>query len=69
MTSRKRPRVSIVTGIVNKTSNGLTKIFNKPKTAATIRAVIKLSTVTPGRKCASTNTNTVVKNKLISVFM
>jgi hypothetical protein len=48
MISRNRPRVSIVTGRVNNTSIGLIKILRRPKTAATISAVIKLSMVTPG---------------------
>ena len=73
ITSKKSPRVIIVTGIVKKTRIGFKKVFNKAKTTATISAVVKLSTEIPGRKCAKTKTTTVeiksLKIKFIIIFL
>jgi hypothetical protein len=50
ITNRKRPKVIIVTGIVNKIKTGFKNVFNKARTTATISAVEKLSTAIPGKK-------------------
>jgi hypothetical protein len=47
MTNKNKPKVSIVTGIVKRIKTGLTIRFNKPNTMATIKDVVKESTVTP----------------------
>ena len=47
ITSKNKPKVNTVTGRVKRMSSGLTKIFNKPKTMATIIEVVKFSTYTP----------------------
>lgn len=44
ITNKNKPSVKIVTGKVNKIKIGFTKMFNKPKTIATIIEVPKLST-------------------------
>lgn len=48
--NKKSPRVIRVTGRVRNTSIGFINIFNSPKTTATIKAVMKLFTDTPGKK-------------------
>lgn len=55
--------------MVKNTKTGFTKTFNKPKTTATIKAVVKLSTEIPGKKCEITTTNTVVIKSLINKFI
>ena len=50
ITNKKSPKVKKVTGIVSRTSIGFKKVFNKPKTTATIKAPVKLVTCTPGKK-------------------
>ena len=60
MTSKKSPNVMMVTGNVNKINSGLTKMLSNPSTTATITDVIKLSTTTPGMKCAITMTSSDV---------
>lgn len=47
ITSRNNPKVSSVTGRVNKIKRGLIKTFSKLKTTATITDVVKLATKTP----------------------
>jgi hypothetical protein len=44
ITRRNKPKVNTVTGRVNKTRIGFTKIFNNPSTTATMIEVVKLST-------------------------
>jgi hypothetical protein len=44
--NKNNPNVTIVTGKVNITKIGLTKIFSNPRTTATIKAVVKLATLT-----------------------
>lgn len=46
MTNKNNPNVIIVTGKVNSTRIGLINRFNKPKTTATIKAVVKSVTLT-----------------------
>lgn len=50
ITNKKRPKVKKVTGIVRNTRIGLSSEFKIAKTKATINAVMKLSTLTPGNK-------------------
>ena len=38
ITSKNKPKVNKVTGIVSNTSIGFRKVFNNPNTTATIRA-------------------------------
>jgi hypothetical protein len=47
ITSRNNPKVSSVTGRVNKIKRGLIKTLSKLKTTATITDVVKLATKTP----------------------
>lgn len=47
MTNKNSPKVKTVTGKVKKTKIGFKKVFNNPKTTATIIAVEILSTSTP----------------------
>ena len=47
ITNKNNPKVNTVTGSVKSIRIGLTKIFNKPKTMATIIEVVKFSTYTP----------------------
>ena len=44
ITSKNKPKVNTVTGRVNKTRIGFTKIFNNPSTTATMIEVVKLLT-------------------------
>ena len=44
MTNRNKPNVKKVTGIVSNTSIGFKKVFNNPRTKATIKAPVKLVT-------------------------
>ena len=69
MTSKKRPNVTIVTGIVRKTKIGFKNVFKIANTIATIKAVVKLSTEIPGKKRANKKTITVEIKSLISRFM
>jgi hypothetical protein len=64
ITSRKRPKVSTVIGIVNRINIGFIKLFNRPSTAATIMAVTVPLICTPG------NRNTAIKmaTAVINVF-
>ncbi len=69
MTSKNKPNVTIVMGKVNKMRMGFIKMLSNPRTTATISDVVKVSTETPGIKCAMTTTKTAVNNILISKFM
>lgn len=44
ITKRNNPKVKKVTGMVSNTNIGFKKVFNKPKTTATIKAPVKLVT-------------------------
>lgn len=61
ITSKNSPKVSNVMGNVNKISNGFTKRLSSPNTTATIKEVEKLSTLTPGMKCAMITTRMAVR--------
>ena len=50
MTSKNSPKVTMVMGKVRMIKMGFTMAFKKAKTAATIIAVVKLITSTPGKK-------------------
>mgnify|MGYP006191878963 FL=1 len=50
ITKRNNPKVIIVAGIVKKIKIGFRNTFKTPKTAATIKAVVKSTTVIPGKK-------------------
>jgi len=50
ITKRNKPKVMMVTGSVNNTISGFTKILSNPKTTATMTDVVKLATVIPGIK-------------------
>lgn len=60
MTNKKSPKVTKVTGKVNKTRIGFTNRFSNPSTMATIIEVAKLSTAIPGKKLAISSTNIAV---------
>lgn len=44
ITSRNKPKVKKVTGIVSKINMGFKNVFNNPSTTATISAPVKLVT-------------------------
>ena len=44
ITNKNKPRVKKVTGFVSKTNIGFKKVFNNPKTTATIKAPVRLVT-------------------------
>ena len=69
MTSKNKPNVTIVMGKVNKIRIGFIKMLSNPRTTATISDVVKVSTETPGMKCAIMTTKTAVIKILISKFM
>ena len=48
--NKNKPSVKNVIGMVNKTSNGLTKVFSNPNPMATINAVLKFSNGVPESK-------------------
>jgi hypothetical protein len=66
ITNKNNPNVKIVAGNVNITNIGLMKILSNPKTAATIIAVVKLSTSTLVIKLAISITKAAVIKILIS---
>ena len=68
-TNKNKPRVNIVTGKVNSTNIGFTKILSNPKTTATKTAVIKLTTCTPDMKLAISKTKAEVIKILTSKFI
>jgi hypothetical protein len=59
----------MVTGNVNNTKTGFTKKLSKPKTIATVRAVVNSSTITPFMILAMTNTKMAVISILNSSFI
>lgn len=59
----------MVTGIVSIIKIGFKNVFNIARTTATINAVEKLSTVTPGKKYANTKTIIVEIKSLVRIFM
>ena len=68
ITSRNNPRVRNVTGIVRIMSMGFRVTFNKLKTRASIRAEVKLATVTPGSRYPVANTAMEDSSILIKKF-
>jgi hypothetical protein len=69
ITNKNKPKVKIVNGKVNMTNIGLMNILSNPKTTATIKAVVKLATWTPGIKREISKTKTDVIIILISSFI
>lgn len=69
ITNKNKPKVTKVIGIVKKINIGFKKVFSNANTTATIKAVVNVSTVIPGRKWANTKTSTVEINSLISKFI
>ncbi len=69
MINKNSPNVTIVTGKVSITSIGLTINLSNASTTATMIAVTKPSTATPGKNFESTTTATAVSNILIIVFI
>ena len=67
--SKKRPKVTMVTGKVKITKIGFTKKFSKLRTTATIIAVIKLSTETLGKTFAKIITDKALKSILRISFI
>ena len=67
--NKNSPKVIKVIGKVNNTRIGFIKIFNNPRTTATIIAVVKLSTLTPFIKCEMISTKIDVIRILKSNFM
>lgn len=66
ITSRKRPKVRIVIGRVNKIIKGLMNKLSKLKTMATQMEFIKSVTLTPGKILANNITNKAVTRILIN---
>ncbi len=58
------PNVRIFIGRVKIVTTGLTKVFSKPSTRATAKAVSKLSSTTPGNNFETTNTAMVFASRL-----
>lgn len=69
MTNKNKPSVKIVTGKVNKTKIGFTKKLSKPKTIATVKAVVNSLTYTPFIRYAMVITKSAVTNILMSSFI
>lgn len=69
MIKRNKPKVKIVTGSVSITSIGLTINLSNASIIATIIAVTKPSTATPGSSFESTTTATAVSKILIIDFI
>ncbi len=67
--SKNKPNVTIVIGKVKITKMGFTNRFNTDKTTATIIAVIYVSTCTPVKKYAITNTAIAFNRSLIISFI
>jgi hypothetical protein len=69
ITKINKPKVTIVAGNVKKINKGLTTIFNKAITTATIIAEKYPDTVTPGKTVAKTNTAKAVNRIFKNVFI
>jgi len=69
ITSKNKPKVTMVTGNVKIMSSGFMVTLNNAKTIATITALVKFTTETPGKKWAITNTATAVKTIFKMKFM
>lgn len=69
ITNKNKPKVTIVTGMVNNINIGFKKVFNKASTTATINAVVMLSTTIPVKNLDNKKTSTVEIISLISKFM
>ena len=71
ITNKNKPKVRMVTGKVKMIRIGFMVTLNNAKTTATITALVKFTTETPGKKWAITNTaiavNTIFKMKFINL--
>lgn len=67
ITSVNNPSVKILIGSVNKISTGLIKVLSKPSTRATMSAVKKPPTCTPGSTYAAINIAKALIIQLISM--
>lgn len=67
--NKNKPNVTMVIGKVKITNMGFTNKFRTDKTIATIIAVVYVSTLTPVKKCAITNTAMAFNRSLIISFM
>lgn len=68
ITRRNNPRVRNVTGIVKIISKGFIVTFSKLRTNASIKADVKLATVTPGSKYPVASTAIADSSILIKKF-
>lgn len=69
ITNKNKPNVSMVIGNVKTINMGFTVTLKIPNTTATIIALIKLVTSTPGKKYESTITAKAVNNILNNNFI
>lgn len=69
ITSKNRPRVTMVTGKVNSTNMGFTIRFKIARTTATIIAVTYPATLTPGKNLAIRTTANAVNKIRIRNFI
>ena len=67
--SKNKPKVTMVIGNVSITKSGLTQTFNNAKTMATIKAVVYVSTETPGSNFPSMIMATTLVTILIKNFI
>jgi hypothetical protein len=64
ITSKKRPKVRMVTGIVSKTRIGLSRKFNIESTKTNLKALVISSSFTKGKKCDTKSTTITCRNNL-----
>lgn len=69
ITRRNRPSVNIVRGMVRIISNGFKYVFKNASTTATIKALVILSTWTPGNIHAIASTHIEEYSNLAINFM
>ncbi len=69
ITNKNSPKVITVTGKVKITNIGFINRFSNPKTIATIIAVVKLATCTPGKRFAINKTKAAVTRSLSNSFI
>ena len=69
ITKRKRPKVTMVIGMVNTTKMGFTMALSMARTMATMIAAPNPLTATPGKKLANNTTSTAVMRRRMMRFM
>lgn len=67
--NKNKPKVTIVIGKVRNIIIGLINTFSKPKTIATVKAALRLVTVTPFNKLDIANTATAVNINFKIIFI